>query len=75
MFGGFGGGLSAMKLAMLRFPYIMEKSSKKITLVSEKNITEVLANDKELLEKYNQDSEKNKMETILKYLAEWNEKQ
>lgn len=75
MFGGLGGGLSAMKLAMLRFPYIMEKSTKKITLVSEKNITEILANDKELLEKYNQDSQKNKMETILKYLAEWNEKQ
>lgn len=75
MFGGLGGGLSAMKLAMIRFPYIMEKSTKKITLVSENNINEIFANDKELLEKYNQDYEKNKMETILKYLAEWNEKQ
>lgn len=75
MFGGLGGAFSGMKLAMLRFPYILEKSTKKITLVSEKNIAEILKNDKEILEKYNQDAQKDKMETILKYLAEWNEKQ
>lgn len=74
MFGGLGGGLSAMKLALLRFPYIMEKSTKKITLVSEKNIAEILANDEELLKEYNQDIEKNKIETILQYLTKWNER-
>jgi len=33
-----------------------------------------LSNDPVLVEKYNQDLEKNKIETILKYLVEWNEK-
>jgi methyltransferase-like protein len=75
MFGGLGGGLSAMKLALLRFPYIMEKSTKKITLVSEKNIAEILANDEELMKEYNKDLEKNKIQTILKYLTKWNERQ
>ena len=75
MFGVIGGALSGMKLALLRFPYILEKNNQKLTLISSKNINEILANDKIILEKYNQDSEKNKMETILKYLVEWNEKQ
>jgi hypothetical protein len=75
MFGAIGGALNGMKLALLRFPFILEKSTQKITLVSSKNINTVFANDKELLEKYNQDMEKNKMETILKFLVEWNEKQ
>ncbi len=75
MFGAVGGALSGMKLAMLRFPYILDKATHKLTLVSSKSINEVFANDPVILEKYNQDLEKNKMETILKYLVEWNEKQ
>ena len=54
---------------------VLEKTNQKLTLISSKNINEIFANDKIILEKYNQDSEKNKMETILKYLVEWNEKQ
>lgn len=75
MFGAISGALSGMKLALLRFPYILDKTNQKLTLVSSKNIDEIFANDKIILEKYNQDIEKNKMETILKYLVEWNEKQ
>lgn len=75
MFGAVGGALSGMKLALLRFPYILDKTNQKLTLVSSKNINEIFSNDTIILEKFNQDSEKNKMETILKYLVEWNEKQ
>jgi hypothetical protein len=75
MFGAVGGALSGMKLALLRFPYILDKANQKLTLVSSKNINEIFSNDKIILEKFNQDPEKNKMETILKYLVEWNEKQ
>jgi hypothetical protein len=45
MFGAVGGALSGMKLAMLRFPYILDKSTHKLTLVSSKNINEVFSND------------------------------
>lgn len=75
MFGAVGGALSGMKLALLRFPYILDKTNHKLTLVSSKNINEIFSNDNIILEKFNQDPDKNKMETILKYLVEWNEKQ
>jgi len=75
MFGAVGGALSGMKLALLRFPYILDKTNQKLTLVSSKNINEIFSNETIILEKFNKDSEKNKMETILKYLIEWNEKQ
>lgn len=75
MFGAVGGALSGMKLALLRFPYILDKTNHKLTLVSSKNINEIFSNDTIILEKFNQDPDKNKMETILKYLVEWNEKQ
>jgi hypothetical protein len=75
MLGAVGGALSGMKLALLRFPYILDKTNQKLTLVSSKNINEIFSNDTIILEKFNQDSEKNKMDTILKYLVEWNEKQ
>lgn len=58
MFGAVGGALSGMKLALLRFPYILDKTNQKLILVSSKNINEVFSNDKIILEKYNQDSEK-----------------
>lgn len=75
MFGAVGGALNGMKLALLRFPYILDKTNHKLTLVSSKNINEIFSNDTIILEKFNQDPDKNKMETILKYLVEWNEKQ
>lgn len=75
MFGAVGGALSGMKLALLRFPYILDKTNHRLTLVSSKNINEIFSNDTIILEKFNQDPDKNKMETILKYLVEWNEKQ
>lgn len=75
MFGAARGALSGMKLALLRFPYILDKTNHKLTLVSSKNINEIFSNDTIILEKFNQDPDKNKMETILKYLVEWNEKQ
>lgn len=75
MFGGLGGAFQAMKLALLRFPYIMEKSTQKITLVSDKNIKDFIGNDSILLEKYEKELEKNNMEIILNYLVEWDKKQ
>jgi hypothetical protein len=74
MFGGIGGAFSGMELAMLRFPYILDKTNQKLTLVSSKNINEIFSNDKIILERYNNDEEKDKLEIILKYLSEWNEK-
>ena len=73
MFCGLIGGVSAMKLALLRFPYVMNKSTQEITLVTQKNINEVLKGNDELLNRYNQETEKDEVETIMKYLLEWSE--
>ena len=62
-----------MKLALVRLPYIMDKSNEQLTLVTEKNIAVIIGNNKDLLEKFNMESEKNSMETILEYLIKWNE--
>jgi len=75
MFGGIGGGLRGMKLALVRFPYIMNKSNQELTLVTERNIVEVIGNNKSLVEKYELESEKNNLEIIIKYLIEWNERE
>ena len=73
LFGGIGRGINGMKLALVRLPYIMDKSNEQLTLVTEKNIAVIIGNNKDLLEKFNMESEKNSMETILEYLIKWNE--
>ena len=79
MFGGLGGelggGLCPKNIIKFRFPYIMEKSTKKITFVSKNNIDKILSTNKELLDRYKQNPNKQKIDTILRYLIEWNEKQ
>ena len=73
--GGISGALRAKKLGLVRFPYIMNKSNQKLTLVTEKNIIEIIGSNKSLVEKFKLEPKKNNLETILKYLIEWNEKE
>jgi hypothetical protein len=72
MFGLVGGVMSGMKLAMLRFPYVMNKTDQKITLVTENNIQDLIGNNTELLSKYENEKDKGNVDIILKYLSEWN---
>jgi len=72
MFGLVGGVIGGMKLAMLRFPYVMNKTNQKIILVTEKNIKDLLGNNSELLNEYEKEKEKENVDTILRYILEWN---
>jgi hypothetical protein len=69
---GFGGAFTGMKLAMLRFPYILNKSTEKVSLVTDKNIREFISSNKNLLKKYEKETNKNDLDVIMKYLIEWN---
>jgi hypothetical protein len=73
MFGAVGGAIQGMQIAVMHFPYVMEKSTQKLTLVSDKNIRTILAANTALLEKCTADEQKSKLETILTYLITWNE--
>ena len=70
---GFGGALTGMKLALLRFPYVLNKSTQELNLVTDKNIRNFISENEELLKKYEKETEKNDLEMILNYLIEWNE--
>ena len=70
---GFGGAFTGMKLALLRFPYILNKSTQELSLVTDKNIRQFISNNENLLKKYELEPDKNNLDMIFKYLIEWNE--
>ena len=70
---GFGGAFSGVKLALLRFPYVLNKSTQELSLVTDKNIRKFISDNEELLKKYEQEPNKNNLEMILNYLIKWNE--
>jgi len=76
MFGGIIAGFSAAKRALIRLPYVMDKNTQEVILVSEKNIRELMSESTDLIAEYEKEAEKDNVETITKYLLKWiNEKQ
>lgn len=73
MFGAIGGAFNGAKLAMLRFPYVLNKSSQNVILVTSENLHEVINSDKELLLKYESESNEKNIDLIIQYLIDWNE--
>lgn len=71
MFGGIIAGFSAAKKALIRLPYIMDKNTQDVILVSEKNIRELMRESTDLIEEYEKETEKDNVETITKYLLKW----
>ena len=75
MFGGIIAGFSAAKRALIRLPYVMDKNTQQVILVSEKNIRELMSESTDLIAEYETETEKDKVETLTKYLLKWvNEK-
>lgn len=73
MFGAFGGAMQGAKLAMLRFVYVIDKETNKITTVSSDFLTELLASNLELLAKFQAEKEQKSHEVFIKYLKQINE--
>ena len=75
MFGGIIAGFSAAKRALIRLPYLMNKNTKKVILVSEKNIQELMSESTDLIGEYEKEVKKDNVVTLTKYLLKWiNEK-
>ncbi len=69
---GFGGAFTGLKLALLRFPYLYNKKTGKVDLITDKNIRNFISSNSEILEKYEKEDNKNDLAMILDYLIEWN---
>lgn len=67
-----GGRLSGPVLATLRFLYIMDKESQEITVVDKRSLPTILKSKPELLEKYNNETDNNNPDILLKYILEFN---
>lgn len=72
-FVGFGGAFTGLKLALLRFPYVYNKSNEKVDLITDKNIREFISSKKELLDQYEKEANKDDLDMILNYLIKWNQ--
>ena len=70
---GFGGAFTGMKLAMLRFPYILNKKTQKVSLITNKNIRDFISSNRVLLSRYEKEPNKNDLDIIMSYIIEWNE--
>ncbi len=76
MFGGIISGFSAAKRALIRLPYVMNKKTQEVILVSEKNIRKLFGGSTDLITEYENETEKDNVEILTKYLIRWvNEKQ
>lgn len=71
MFGGIVSAFSAAKQALIRLPYIMDKNSEEVILVSEKNIRELINDSPNLIAQYETETEKNNTDILTKYLLKW----
>ena len=71
MLGGVMGGLSAAKRALIRLPYIMDKNTQEVILVSKENIKELISESTELIDEYEKEMDKDSVETLTKYLLKW----
>ena len=73
-FGAIGGAFAGAKMALLRFLYIIDKNTNEIFTVTPEYLIELLREDNQLLERFNNETEKESEETLLKYLKLINEK-
>lgn len=71
LFGGIIAGFSAAKKALIRLPYLMDKSTQDVILVTEKNIGELMKDATELVAEYEKEAKKEDVETLNKYLLNW----
>ncbi len=68
---GVIGAFSAAKKALVRLPYLLNKESEEVVLVSEKNIKEVIGNSSKLAIEFDKEAEKEDVEVLSKYLLRW----
>ncbi|KAB5484724.1 DUF6563 family protein [Flagellimonas hadalis] len=71
MFGGIISGISAAKRALIRLPYILDKKSEEVYIVSEEDILEYIGDNKDLKEKYVNEPQKGDVDILMRYLIEW----
>ena len=71
MFGGIVGAFGAAKRALIRLPYVLDKPTKAPILVSQKNIRDYIGGSPGLVEAYDNETEKDAVEVISKYLLKW----
>ena len=71
---GFSGVAEVCNLATLRFPYIVDMESGKLTWVNEETLTSLLADYEDLLSEFRAEDNK-KCDVIIKYLNLLNERQ
>ncbi|WP_167619135.1 DUF6563 family protein [Maribellus sediminis] len=73
-FGAIGGAFAGAKMAMMRFLYVIDKSTNEISTVTPELLDKLLANDETLLTQFNKETEKESEEIMLKYAKLLNEK-
>ncbi len=67
-----GKKMSGPFLATMRFVYILNKETGKITVVDKRNIESIIGDVPSLLNRYNLEDQKSSTETLLKYIVEYN---
>ncbi|MCC5937618.1 MAG: hypothetical protein JJU34_10065 [Lunatimonas sp.] len=72
LLGPIGGGIQGAKLAMLRFIYVIDKSTNEITTVTSDYLKHLLAENPVLLEQFEADAEKADQAIFVRYLTELN---
>ncbi len=73
-FGAIGGAIAGAKMAMLRFLYVIDKSTNEISTVTPELLEKLLANDENLLAQFKDETNKESEEILLKYVKRLNEK-
>lgn len=68
LFGGIGGGIAGAELAIMRFIYLVDKSTNQIQLATSSVVENLLKSDSDLLFNYQNESKKDEEDVILKYL-------
>lgn len=74
-FGAIGGAFAGAKMAMLRFLYVIDKSTNEIfSVTSELLSKQLLADDDKLLQQFEEEADKESEQVLLKYVKLLNEK-
>ena len=71
MFGGIIAGIGAAKRALIRVPYLLEKDTDAMHLISEENILSFIGDDATLAEQFVNEPEKGNVDTLMRYLTIW----
>lgn len=71
MFGGIISGIGAAKRALIRVPYILDKETDTMHLLSEENILSFIGDNASLAEQFANEPEKGNVDTLMRYLTAW----